>query len=169
MKNCYTIDELKAIMFTEEQLKSAYSRKYRKLRNKFADMPQEQFDDYYRAFVGTSGVIGPRENGPIGTQELAMFNAIAEWFNTYGKHREALSVSDIMVEAYKCADWKTKEAIRPRLNEVDRWNGGVYYSIVESFQAKTRDFLIKLAEQGELEHIEIKTRGRVHLNMFRVK
>ncbi len=169
MKNCYTIDELKSIMFTEEQLKSAHSRKYLKLRDKFADMPQEQFDDYYRAFVGTSGVIGPRENGPIGTQEFAMFNAIAEWFNTYGKHREALSVSDIMVEAYSCADRKTKEAIRPRIHEVDRWNGEVYYSIVESFQAKTRDFLIKLAEQGELEHIEIKTRGWVHLNMFRVK
>ena len=167
MKNYYSIEELTAIMYTEEERTPRFSKKYRETREKLADMPQEQFDEYYRAFVGTTGHIGP--NVAIDNYELVMFNAIAEWFNNYGKHRGALSVSDIIVEAYTSADKKTRSAINPRVTEVETWYNGTRYSIVESFQARTRKFLLGLAKQGEIEHIEVKTRGKVHLHMFAAK
>ena len=169
MKNTYTPEELNAIMFSEEERTADYSIKYLKLREKFADMPQKQFDDYYHAFVGTSGVIGGRP-ASVTPQQSAMFNAIAEWFNSCGKYYGAASVSDIMISAYKnCTDKSMKKAINPAINEVKRWNGSIYYSIAESFHANVRKFLLALAEQGEIELIEIKTRGKVHLNMFKAK
>lgn len=169
MKNYYTLEELNAIMFSEEERAVNHSIKYRKLREKFADMPQEQFDDYYHAFVGTNGVIGGHP-ASVTPQQSAMFNAIVEWFNSCGKYYGAASVSDIMISAYKnCTDKPMKKAINPAIKEVKRWNGSIYYSIVESFHVNVRKFLLALAEQGEIEHIEIKTRGMVHLNMFKAK
>lgn len=158
MKSHYTADELTAIVHGEK-LATKHSIKYQNLRYKFADMSQEQFDEYYYAFVGTTGMIGGLCRA-VGYCETIMFNAIVEFFTTQSV-LEPLSVSGIMEKAYKnYIDEEEKDTLRMNISVTqEEWSGKTYFSIDDSLQRATIRFLLALAEHGEIQHVAIKTRG----------
>lgn len=70
----FTADELNAMLGWDKD-ETKHSTRYNRLRNKFADMDEDQFNKVYRAFYDSKGIISsPRK--PISDKEAEITNFI---------------------------------------------------------------------------------------------
>lgn len=147
-----TAEELNKLVYPKscEGSEREHTAKYDMLRNRYANMDKKQFDELYRNFVGTSGVIGDFD--------FSRFH--------YSK-MEAESVCVFMNE-YIGSEFKSF---------TDMWEKFVTDIRKCSIDAlidndRLRKALYAICDDGlcpEIECFKVKTCGKTHIRMFRKK
>lgn len=148
-----TAEELNKLVYPKscESRELEHTEKYKKLRNRYAELSEEQFAQLYRDFVGTSGTIYggfDAERFHYDEQEAEM---ISGFINGYISS-EFTSFTD-MFEAF---------ASDCRKNATIAW--------VSSYHL--RKALYAICDDGlcpEIECFKVKTCGKTHIRMFRKK
>lgn len=147
-----TAEELNKLVYPKscEGRELEHTEKYKKLRNRYADLSEEQFAQLYRDFIGT--------NGTIGYHGLFYFHytekeaeMISGFINGYISS-EFTSFTD-MFEAF---------AADCRKNATIAWVSSDHL----------RKALYAICDDGlcpEIECFKVQTCGKTHIRMFRKK
>lgn len=73
----FTAEELNAMLGWDNN-ETKHSCRYNRLRNKFADMDEDQFNEVYRAFYDSKGIISCPPKKPISEKEAEITNFLLE-------------------------------------------------------------------------------------------
>lgn len=145
-----TAEELNKLVYPKscENRELEHTAKYKKLRNRYADLSEEQFAQLYRDFIGTSGTICGRFDAERFQYEKEEAEEVCEFINDYLTPAFFCSFTD-MYESFKkypCSRMISKNRLRKAL-----------YTICD-------DGLCP-----EIECFKVKTCGKTHIRMFRKK
>ena len=147
-----TAEELNKLVYPKscESRELGHTAKYKKLRDRYADLSEEQFAALYRDFVGTSGTIG--------------YNGL--WYFHYTE-KEARGVSRF-INDYIRSDF---------MSFTDMWENfaakcrkGYVCSNEFINNDHLRKALYAICDGGlcpEIECFKVKTCGKTHIRMFR--
>lgn len=145
-----TADELNKLVYPKscEVRELKHTEKYKKLRNRYADLSEEQFAQVYRDFVGTSGTICGGFDVERFQYEKEEAEEVCEFINDYLTPTFFCSFTDIYESfaKYPCSRMITKNRMKKAL-----------YAICD-------DGLCP-----EIECFKVKTCGKTHIRMFRKK
>lgn len=146
MKNYnFTADELNAMLgLNEENVK--HSCRWNRLRNKFADMDEDQFSAVYRAFYDSDGIIFTPTKKQVSEKEAKITNSILTLIASYDY---PISFSD----AY----------LSDNTAKVVRW-----YDLRDRIQ-KIIDTLDKKGAVEGLRVIRIMTQGTCHIKLYEIR
>lgn len=122
-----------------------HSDRWNSLREKFADMDEDQFDEVYRAFYDSKGIIS-RPTKPIRDKEAEITNFILTMISS---SNFPISFSD----AYYSS--KKPESLR-------------YYDVRDRTQ-KIIDTLEKNGAVEGLRVIKIMTQGKCHIKLYEIR
>ena len=147
-----TAEELNKLVYSKscEGSERKHTSKYNMLRNRYANLNEEQFDELYRNFVGTSGVIGDFD--------FSRFH--------YDK-MEAESVCAFMND-YIGSDFKSFTDMWEKFATDIR--KGFVHALIDN--DRLRKALYTICDSGmcpEIECFKVKTCGKTHIRMFRKK
>ena len=140
----FTADELNAILGWGKG-EAKHSTRYNRLRNKFADMDEDQFDEVYRAFYDSKGII-TNPTKPVRDKEAEITNFILTCF---ANSNCPISFSD----AYYSN--KKPESLR-------------YYAVRDRTQ-KIIDTLEKKCAVEGLRVIKVMTQGKCHIKLYEIR
>lgn len=140
----FTAEELNAMLgWSEDEVK--HSTRYNRLRKKFADMDEDQFNKVYRAFYDSKGIISSHTK-PISDKEAEITNFILTLIASYNF---PISFSD----AYYSN--KKPKSLR-------------YYNVRDRAQ-KIIDLLEKKGAVEGLRVIKIMTQGKCHIKLYEIR
>lgn len=141
----FTAEELNAMLgWDEENVK--HSCRWNRLRNKFADMDEDQFNEVYRAFYDSKGIIFSPTKKPVSEKEAKITNSI---LNLIASAEFPISFSD----AY----------LSDNIAKVVRW-----YDLRDRTQ-KIVDTLEKKGAIEGLRVIRIMTQGTCHIKLYEIR
>lgn len=148
-----TAEELNKLVYPKscEGRELEHTEKYKKLRNRYTDLSEEQFAQLYRDFIGTSGTIG--YNGLFyfhyDEKEAEM---ISDFINDY-IGSEFASFTDM---------WNVFAADCRKNAAIVAWGSRDHF----------RKALYAICDDGlcpEIECFKVKICGKTHIRMFRKK
>ena len=147
-----TAEELNQLVYPKscEGRERKHTPKYEKLRNRYANLSEEQFAALYHDFVGTSGVIGDFDMSYYHYTEMEA-ESVSGFINDYIRS-EFTSFTDM---------WDTFAA--------DCRKG---YTKTGASNDHLRKALFAICDSGmcpEIECFKVKTCGKTHIRMFRKK
>lgn len=148
-----TAEELNKLVYPKscESRELEHTAKYKKLRNRYAGLSEEQFAQLYRDFIGTSGTICGRFDAERFQYDEKEADMISGFINDYIR-AEFTSFTD-MFETF---------ASDCRRNATIGW--------ISSY--RLRKALYAICDDGlcpEIECFKVKTLGKTHIRMFRKK
>ena len=147
-----TAEELNKLVYPKscEGRELEHTAKYKKLRNRYADLSEEAFAQLYRDFVGTSGTIG--------------YNGV--WYFHYSE-KDAQTVS-VFINDYIRSNFASF---------TDMWDmfaadcrKDCVIGLIN--KDRLRKALYAICDEGlcpEIECFKVKTCGKTHIRMFRKK
>lgn len=145
-----TVEELNKLVYPKscEGRELEHTAKYKKLRNRYADLSEEGFAQLYRDFIGTSGTICGHFDTECFQYEKEEAEEVCEFINDYLTPACFCSFTDIYENfaKYPCNRMITKNRMKKAL-----------YAICD-------DGLCP-----EIECFKVKTCGKTHIRMFRKK
>ena len=148
-----TAEELNNLVYPKscEGRELKHTAKYKKLRNHYADLSEEQFAALYRDFVGTSGTICGRFDAERFQYSTLEAESVSVFINDYirSDFTSFTDMWDVFV-----ADCR-KGCVRAFINN-DRLHKALY----------------AICDDGlcpEIECFKVKTCGKTHIRMFRKK
>lgn len=145
MKYNFTAEELNEILgLNEENVK--HSCRYNRLRKKFADMDEDQFNEVYRAFYDSKGIINSPTKKPISEKEAEITNFL---LTMIASSNFPISFSD--------AYYSDKKPCSLR-----------YYAVRDRTQ-KIIDTLEKKGAVEGLRVIRIMTQGTCHIKLYEIR
>lgn len=149
-----TAEELNQLVYPKscEGRELEHTAKYKALRNRYADLSEEQFAQLYRDFIGTSGTI-------CGCFDAERFQYDA---------KEATEVSKF-INDYVAADFKSFTDMWDTLSTDCRYNSSHYLTISNDRMKKALYALCDSDMCPEIECFKVKTCGKTHIRMFRKK
>lgn len=143
----FTADELNKILGWGGEGEAKHSTRWRRLRKKFADMDDDQFNEVYRAFYeGSTGIISNHTTKPISDKEAEVTNCI---LTLIASSNFPISFSD----AY----------FSNRLAKIVRG-----YDLRDRAQ-KIIDALEKTHKVEGLRVIRIMTQGTCHIKLYEIR
>lgn len=146
----FTADELNAILGWNE-CEAKHSTRWNRLRKKFADMDDDQFNEVYRAFYdGSTGIISAPTTKPISEDEAM---TVCEILNRLSKAEFPKSFSDVY---YPYARHHGAYSVIPRSDTRDRVQ-------------KIIDALEKTHKVDGLRVIKIMTQGACHIKLYEIR
>lgn len=148
-----TAEELNKLVYPKscENRVLEHTAKYKKLRNRYADLSEEQFAELYRNFVGTSGTICGRFDAERFQYDKVEADSVSVFINDYIRLNFASFTDMWNVFAADCR----KGRVRAFIN-----NG------------RLRKALYAICDDGlcpEIECFKVQTCGKTHIRMFRKK
>lgn len=141
----FTAEELNAMLGLDKD-ETKHSCRWNRLRNKFADMDEDQFNEVYRAFYDSKGVINSPTKKQISEKEAEITNFI---LTMIASSNFPISFSD----AYYSN--KKPESLR-------------YYDVRDRTQ-KIVDTLEKNGAVEGLHVIRIMTQGTCHIKLYEIR
>lgn len=140
----FTAEELNAILgWDEENVK--HSCRWNRLRNKFADMDEDQFNEVYRAFYDSKGII-PTHFSPVSDKEAETINFILKFI---ARSEWPISFSDAYFS-----------------------NKRVKLTSDYDLRDRTQKIVDALEKKGAVEGlrvIRIMTQGTCHIKMYEIR
>lgn len=148
-----TAEELNKLVYPKscEGRELEHTAKYKKLRNRYADLSEEQFAQLYRDFIGTSGTVCGGFDVELFHYDEQEAEKISGFINGYIRS-EFTSFTD-MFEMF-AADCRKNSTV-----------AGVH-------SERLRKALYAICDDGlcpEIECFKVKTCGKTHIRMFRKK
>lgn len=141
----FTAEELNAMLgWDEENVK--HSCRWNRLRNKFADMDEDQFNEVYRAFYDSEGIIFSPTKKPISENEADITNSILTMISS---SNFPISFSDIYFTG------KVDKKLR--------------YCDLRDRMQKIIDTLEKKGAIEGLRVIRIMTQGKCHIKLYEIR
>ena len=138
----FTAEELNKIIGCDRK----HSCRWRRLRNKFAEMDEDQFNEVYRAFYeGSTGIIGSSDTTLINDKEAEITNSI---LTIIANSNFPISFSDVFSN---------------KLAKVARG-----YDVRDRSQ-KIIDTLEKKGAVEGLRVIKIMTQGKCHIKLYEIR
>lgn len=142
----FTADELNAILGWGKG-EAKHSTRWNRLRNKFADMDEDQFNEVYRAFYeGSTGIIATPSTTPICGKEAEIINFLLK---SIARAEFPISFSDVYF-----SDERLKKC--GRFGDRDR-------------AQKIIDALEKTHKVEGLRVIKIMTQGTCHIKLYEIR
>lgn len=139
----FTAEELNAMLgWDEENVK--HSCRWNRLRNKFAEMDEDQFNEVYRAFYDSKGII-PTHFSPVSDKEAETINFL---FELIARAELPISFSDVYY-SYERFD-KYRATNRDRFQRII-------------------DALEKTHKVEGLRVIRIMTQGTCHIKLYEIR
>ena len=141
----FTADELNEILGWNK-CEAKHTTRWRRLRNKFADMDDDQFNEVYRAFYdGSTGIISAPTTKLISEKEAETINFILKFI---ARSEWPISFSDIFfsnerVKKYRAADRDRAQKIIDALEKTHKVEG--------------------------LRVIRIMTQGTCHIKLYEIR
>ena len=140
----FTADELNKILGWSE-CEAKHSTRWRRLRNKFADMDDDQFNEVYRAFYdGSTGIISAPTTKLISEKEAETINFL---LNLIARAEFPVSFSDVY---YSNGRFKKYFTDRDRAQKII-------------------DALEKTHKVEGLRVIKIMTQGKCHIKLYEIR
>lgn len=141
----FTSEELNAMLGWDKD-ETKHSCRWNRLRNKFVDMDEDQFNAVYRAFYDSDGIIFSPTKKPVSEKEAKITNSI---LNLIASAEFPISFSD----AY----------LSDNTAKVVRW-----YDLRDRTQ-KIIDTLEKNGAIEGLRVIRIMTQGTCHIKLYEIR
>ena len=139
----FTAEELNKIIGCDKK----HSCRWRRLRNKFAEMDEDQFNEVYRAFYdGSTGIIGSPDTTLINDKEAEITNSI---LTIIANSNFPISFSDVYFS-----------------NKLAKVTRG--YDVRDRSQ-KIIDTLEKKGAVEGLRVIKIMTQGKCHIKLYEIR
>lgn len=142
----FTADELNTILEWGGKGEAKHSTRWNRLRNKFADMDEDKFNEVYSAFYDSKGIISCPTKKPVSEKEAKITNSI---LNLIASAEFPISFSD----AY----------LSDNIAKVVRW-----YDLRDRTQ-KIVDTLEKKGAIEGLRVIRIMTQGTCHIKLYEIR
>lgn len=142
----FTADELNTILGWGGKGEAKHSTRWNRLRNKFADMDEDKFNEIYNAFYDSKGIISGPTKKPISEKEAKITNSI---LTIIANSDYPISFSDIYYSN------KNPEGFR-------------YYYLRDRMQ-KIIDTLGKNGAVEGLRVIRIMTQGTCHIKLYEIR
>ena len=140
----FTADELNKILGWSE-VETKHSTRWRRLRNKFADMDEDQFNEVYRAFYdGSTGIISAPTTKLVSEKEAETINFLLKLI---ARAEFPVSFSDVY---YSNGRFKKYFTDRDRAQKII-------------------DALEKTHKVEGLRVIKIMTRGTCHIKLYEIR
>lgn len=141
----FTAEELNAMLgWDEENVK--HSCRWNRLRNKFADMDEDQFNEVYRAFYDSEGIIFSPTKKPISENEADITNSILTRISSFNF---PISFSDVYFAG--------------------KFDKKLRYCDLRDRMQKIIDTLEKKDAVEGLRVIKIMTRGACHIKLYEIR
>ena len=141
----FTAEELNAMLGWGKD-ESKHSTRYNRLRNKFAEMDEDQFNEVYRAFYDSKGIISIPTKKPISETEAKITNFLLT----------LIASSDYPI-SFSDAYYSDKKPCSLR-----------YYDV----RNRTQKIVDTLEKKGAIEGlrvIRIMTQGTCHIKLYELR
>lgn len=142
----FTADELNTILEWGGKGEAKHSTRWNRLRNKFADMDEDKFNEVYSAFYDSNGIISGPTKKPVSEKEAKITNSI---LNLIASAEFPISFSDAFLS--------------DNIAKVVRW-----YDLRDRTQ-KIVDTLEKKGAIEGLRVIRIMTQGTCHIKLYEIR
>ena len=141
----FTADELNEILGWNK-CEAKHSTRWRRLRNKFADMDEDQFNEVYRAFYdGSTGIIASPRPVLISEKEAETINFILKFI---ARSEWPISFSDVFFSNERIKKYRVADRDRAQ---------------------KIIDALEKTHKVEGLRVIKIMTQGTCHIKLYEIR
>lgn len=141
----FTAEELNEMLgLNEENVK--HSCRYNRLRKKFADMDEDKFNEVYRAFYDSKGIISSPTKKPVSGKEAEITNSI---LTIISSSDYPISFSDVYLS--------------------DKMPCSLRYCDLRDRTQKIIDTLEKKGAVEGLRVIRIMTQGTCHIKLYEIR